>query len=886
MQWSKDCSAAAKKLTIIDLQYPTIPVYGTPSSWLSQSQLVTMASSPDDSSFDDTSSSLGDSAYDFVDDKSAVVSEDEDQEHLAQSVSSNEDRESESHVDYGHQHDEAKKSQPSREHSSVSFDSGDALMDASQTTSNGASPRDGDNIIDECNSDVEERDKRQIILLNESRNPTQSARKETEGSYTLKFFEEHEVSETLQHFRMMKPPGQVIATIRQTMVSQRLELSGPYKVIYIGDISAKEPIIRKLGSALATSLGSGIFQGSRFNVVPVSSFGDIASPEVVLIDSTGLEMSVEECVSASYTKMDGGNDTVSMNLSYHKLVESFWSGTEHVVTDHWDLPDLAIFYLAEGDDISAKQTRHFARKFMSRHKIPCVVISQHPSWTKPAEIIALDPKTPHTCLETVCSDSDDSRILKRLPIDLATFLELDAVQVNRNLAYLTTTRHYSKAPSTASRPDSNCEYQTVSQSTKKTRPRLTGFLWLDESRILERVPHVEKLLTSALFLILGLFLYHFSVNNFLIFESARFINSYKAPTDISTTSSALLTKPVTATSVSSHSLPTLTSKPASSVMNPLSAPKTRPVRETNTDIASFLLDRDALLPNKSEKFYIKIIGDYHIVLKAPQWFSRSKRTPKIKFSVVRGDESIKHQISMLFDGIYALEIPREDAYGTLNVSVSTMSKPRINESFELHFGTSWFKSFRWKKAAQTVTGSVYSDLNLVRTGFAAAYNYTDTEIRFLMNTALEKANGVRKGADKIRVVSLNRTAKTTEIILAQTLGRSRNLSRQLGHTSFAASNHVVMYADNICKDIIAYSGNTSLAFSRKARDFSQVASDNIGSSIKSFVESQKKHLRETQKRTLKVWWKIRGLPKRQTANDLPRGKVNVRNVRATKKIRR
>ena len=58
----------------IALKYPTVTVYGSPSSWLSQSQLVSMASNPDDISGDDTSSSLGDSTYEFIDDKSTMLS--------------------------------------------------------------------------------------------------------------------------------------------------------------------------------------------------------------------------------------------------------------------------------------------------------------------------------------------------------------------------------------------------------------------------------------------------------------------------------------------------------------------------------------------------------------------------------------------------------------------------------------------------------------------------------------------------------------------------------------------------------------------------------------------------------------------------------------------
>ena len=72
----------------VTLKYPTISVHGTPASWLSQSQLITMTSQHDESSCDDTTSSLGDSSYDFVDDRSIATTDDEDQDAMTHSTTS------------------------------------------------------------------------------------------------------------------------------------------------------------------------------------------------------------------------------------------------------------------------------------------------------------------------------------------------------------------------------------------------------------------------------------------------------------------------------------------------------------------------------------------------------------------------------------------------------------------------------------------------------------------------------------------------------------------------------------------------------------------------------------------------------------------------------
>lgn len=880
MQQSEGSSPIAEQVATIDLQYPTIVVYGTPSSWICQSQLVTMASNPDDSSFDDTSSSLGDSAYEFVDDKSAAASDDEEQDNLTQSASSTEDREMKSSVDNRHQGPDEERSQPSRSHSSsLSFDQDDALTTGSQS-SDETSPR-MENMVDtdKTISNGMERDKQQMIQLNEPKNTDPDAVMDVEGSYILKVFQGLEFSEMLHHFRMDRPSTQSVATVRQTMANQRLGLNGPYKVLYVGDVSAKESIIRKIGSALASSLGSEIFQRSRFNIVPISSFGEATSPEVVLVDSTGLEMNVEECISASFTKMEGGNDTITIKLSNQQIVESFWSGTAHVVTDHWNTPDLVIFYQAEDDDISAKQTRHFAQKFMIRHKIPYIVIFQHFSWTKPADLIVLNQKTPHICLETLCSNSAEFQIIKRLPIDQMTFLELDALQMNRNLAYLAAIHQNSGASLTQSRLISRCELQRAPKSNPNGPKWLTGFSYFGETYVLEKFRPIEKLLAFGLFLIFGLLFYHFIINGFFMFDTST-SSSQRALANTDTVPGVLLTKSMTTISTSSNSVSGPTVKPTSSFINQHYVSKAKPVPDMNTDIASFLLDRDALLPNKSDKFYVKIIGDYHIVIKTPQWLTRYKRTPKIKCNVVRGQQPLKYQLSMIFDGVYALEIPREDAYGTLNVSISTVSKPGINESFELCFGNSWFKGLGWKRTTQTLTNLLRSNMSFISKGVVNTYNYTTTEIQSIVGAPRGKPHKARKEASKIREMPMNKTTKPADIVLGRGWG---NLSQQLSSQGVAASNYVIVHAENICKDLFAYSGNASFMISRQAHKLSQTASDNVKLALRHFVESRNKHLRDTQKKTLKIWWKIRGLPKRHV---LPNEKVRMGSSRPKRKFSR
>ena len=75
--------------------------------------------------------------------------------------------------------------------------------------------------------------------------------------------------------------------------------------------------------------------------------------------------------------------------------------------------------------------------------------------------------------------------------------------------------------------------------------------------------------------------------------------------------------------------------------------------------------------------------------------------------VTRNGEAISSELSKLFDGVYTVVIPRDDAWGLMNVSVQTKSKPVMKETFELDFGMPWFKLTGWKKmAAQQKEGVV------------------------------------------------------------------------------------------------------------------------------------------------------------------------------------
>ena len=283
----------------------------------------------------------------------------------------------------------------------------------------------------------------------------------------------------------------------------------------------------------------------------------------------------------------------------------------------------------------------------------------------------------------------------------------------------------------------------------------------------------------------------------------------------------------------------------------------------NTDLAAFLLDSSST-PNTSDRFQLHVVGDCHVVLRPPRWFIMLRRAPALSFTVRRHQTIIKHEFSTLFDNVYALKLPREDAYGSLNVSVSTIKKPKLNETFQVDFGTPWLKVASWKNAAQAVTEQVRDELQTAQSGLSSAYEHTSTGIQSFMRDAVKKADGVLKEVEKIGMSSLNQTARTTEVMVAQSMELSRTLSRHLNRSGSQATSRLGARKRALHRDIQQYTQRMSAVFTQQANALTDAATGlNVAILAQEVQEYRETHLVEAQKKVLRMWWKLRGLPRRK-----------------------
>jgi len=86
----------------------------------------------------------------------------------------------------------------------------------------------------------------------------------------------------------------------------------------------------------------------------------------------------------------------------------------------------------------------------------------------------------------------------------------------------------------------------------------------------------------------------------------------------------------------------------------------------------------------------EVHGRREILVKIPQgtklsWLNKDA----ITIDVSRGQDLIKAKFSSVDEGIL-IEIPKREARGVLNVTVTTTRRPKVNETFEVDFGTDIF----------------------------------------------------------------------------------------------------------------------------------------------------------------------------------------------------
>jgi len=510
------------------------------------------------------------------------------------------------------------------------------------------------------------------------------------AKHAVREFSEEESVALAHDLDLPNAPKRLVASIRQTMSQSYLSTDEPLRVLYVGRADAQRSIVLKICSAIWASPKNGsndqdYFSRHRegvYNIVPISSFGP--APELDLMEASHYQIKVEHCTAAQEVAHGEGGTipdetlyviTVDQDKSYRFDC----SPSGYVVEPKWDLPHIAVFYCSELDDAEAERTRDAAWSFMKRHGLPSIFIADQQDFRNPTWGKYIDEHTVHLCLES--RDPERRMVPRRFPIDYASFADIDARQMNRNLAYLTGL----SAPDDAAlepEPEVRAAFEMPKQACTLFAEHHNLKRWL-----FAVVPMVITLIVPYFLLpLIGLLrpgdvshLQQSSPTGICVSPLTGFTTSKASPV-------ATSTKTVVINVTSTKTVQVSQSKPSTSTL------------ASALSLAGFLSDRPSAVPADTEVkapvnsgntvCSVRVYSPTEFLVEIPSqnkavWLARGA----IDIAVRRSDDAIKTKFSSVDEGVL-VELDPKDAYGVLNVSVATTRRPKINETFQVDFGTS------------------------------------------------------------------------------------------------------------------------------------------------------------------------------------------------------
>jgi hypothetical protein len=616
--------------------------------------------------------------------------------------------------------------------------------------------------------------------------------------HTVADFDEESTARIAQKMVLQDPPKRLVATIRQTMTRQGLSTREPLRILYVGCHTAKQDIIRKIASSVAASVGNGrnsVLPGHRssqlFHVVPITAFGSEKPPEIELMQSSGYQIKVEDCLDAINVKFEDNSekpDVLKIFLDDDDCYQSIPDGMGFKVHPTWEIPHVAVFYCSENDTVEMRKVRTIAKTFMTRHKVPSIVISHKQLFDKPFAGMALDQHAIHMCLESRDPNGPRNIIHQRLPIDLDSFKTIDARQMNRNLAFLTGLHEPLDTP-------------VASVATSKVVPPPTALDIEKTSYSLgESVSFLRRPRTGAewrALLPVGFFL--FSV--FAIVFTGSWKYRIAGNHTVSINGNPTFTEPTSSISTTAMT-PTLegpTSHITSTSTMTHTATKTITVVQSGSPVVNGLalqppMELVPVIEEKSTVCTAEILGDREILIRIPEATKLSWLTKEaLSLNVSRENEKVEpERVYTTVDGII-LQLARDEAYGVLNISIVTTRKPKINEIFGVDFGPDWthdFKGLFWARLhdqVQTTSSLINNTVSRWRKYAEKAIFQSD----FLTELTRQRLEGVNKLAADQAVESSKQYTETAKGFSLKLAKWSAILSKEVGMQINEAQNRIV-----------------------------------------------------------------------------------------------
>ena len=615
-----------------------------------------------------------------------------------------------------------------------------------------------------------------------------------------------------------------------------LVVSETLKLLYIGPRGMRFPIMQKIGSAIAAnprrlSLKDGL-DHSRVTVVPVSALSGDGNPEVVMIESGGFDMKIDECVHA-FPTYDKRDMYIVLELDSQKTLRSAVNpdGSSGQLCPPDSLPDLAIFFQPATTSIESDLTTFWAEKFLKQHNVPHYAVTFDGSWQDPTlkRIEEDEDIVPHRQVET---NIDGNLVTQeRLPINISSFLAMDASQLHANIVALKA-RAASKASSAKS--DAPTLFHTVRS-------------WMRSAQKMgQDVPAsvLLKFILPSMIVIVTL----------LSVLLARFFVASPAPPamQVWTSSSPHHIEPTLA-------VPSMRQVPASkSAMAPVldtqlptSALPATAGQKTTTEPDSG--------SHKPQGTLVDLIGDSHIFIRP----AVATKPSQMSFEAKRDDKPIPCTLKS-FDGeYYVLQIPSADAFGIVEIEVRSIGKPKLHEILEVDLGPAWLKPKHWQELARGLSERTVEEAvqlgELVQDAFLTSSLVSRFQNQSLLAHAQDGAAAILHEAE--RLSNWSSTIAKQQKLNPERLRKLTQLARKFRRRGSRQSAAIAKEYRKFSRHAKRISGTMSKQWSTHIKNLEKRVRD-VEKKYEHRVTGQARLIRKTQKKLLQLWWSVRGRPAR------------------------
>ena len=505
--------------------------------------------------------------------------------------------------------------------------------------------------------------------------------------------------------------------VKQTLSPDVLRLERPFKLLYHGDLAHKEAVVEKVAQALYVSEldpAEGENEdniSSKYNVVQLSSFNRSgAPPQVTIIPSSRIELVIECCQTCCYRKDDDPKSfKTDLSRKMHALIKA--RNDEDCLSTHVEStlnsqnrPDLAVFYhsfkksstdatgadnhtLATNSiDISTKEASLGIPTIDIAPQISAWAFGRYEPYRGQAVHVALETSHPQP--------PKNSKTISNMPIDLEHFLEIDARQLNRNLACITSARR--SLPS----PDISLAIkvrQAGHEFFETCKPLLCSFEeWIDT---LDVSPLIIGGLLGLVIILLTMAMTMESTSLLRSpnrFDGPRAACDFKAapPREASTFWSSSWGPGVMAPSQGSDAPAATRSveQMLADIVKAKANEKALSPVSTQTGVETKPIKTPASAPNSKENLTIVLVqtNDGRRYLQMPEAFARLRRTPQLLIKASSKGKPVHASVAKFNSSTYALDISMDGTTNAVELVVWTEQKPIINQSFTLESGSLWF----------------------------------------------------------------------------------------------------------------------------------------------------------------------------------------------------